>query len=212
MNRYFICAFLFSTFLINSSVALADESRWDTGLRYTILASQGEPSNDMQGVGLVGHYRWKDKWYIGFGIDLLSFDYENIPRSLGISPTEVTDTVNDMTQFSGWVERRYGEGDGKWSWFWTAGLGYATVDTQPVSGSTTSGGTFFIVTDISDEFQLLGSIGLRYAFSSHWRLEGAAHIQHHFSDYKLVDTVSGQTGTIGSHTPVGAAIGINYQF
>lgn len=194
------------------TASFASDSGWDAGFRYTILVGQGEPSNDMAAIGLFGHVNWRDDWYFGFGVDQFEFDYENPARSLGLPTDTVIDGANEMTQISGWLERRYGEESGKWSWFWTAGLGYGFVTADTVAGETTDGEPYFITTDASDEFQLLASIGFRYDFSANWRFETAALVQHHFTDYKLTDEVSGATASMGAQTPVGIYFGISYRF
>jgi len=204
--------FIVAALLIASPVAFGGDSDWDIGLRYSVLVGQGEPSNDMGGIGLYSTFNWKEDWYFGLGVNQYEFDYENPAKIMGLSPASVVDGKNDMTQVSAWLERRYGAGDGKWSWFWNAGLGYGFVTADTVAGETTSGDPFLITTDASDEFQLLTSIGLHYDFATNWRIELAALAQYHFTDYKLTDKVSGSTGSIGAHVPIGVNFGISYRF
>jgi hypothetical protein len=192
--------------------AFAQDDRLEVGVRAILLASQGEPSNDMPGGGFAVRWHWKDAWRIGAGVERFSFDYERPHRALGISQDpalKVIDGSNRATRVSGWIERRY-ERDGAWVWFWTAGLGYASVSADDVSGPTGSGGSFDIVTNASDELQVLSSIGLKRPMGARWMLEGALHLEQHFSNYELQDRVSGATGKIGPHTPVGLSFGFSY--
>ena len=45
-----------------------------------------------------------------------------------------------------------------------------------------------------------------------WLLTATFHLEHHLTDYQLRDTVSGMTGKIGSHTPVGVSATFSYRF
>ena len=194
--------------------AQAQDTGFELAFRPMVLASQGEPSNDMLGGGIVLSWPWKQGWYFGAALDNMSFDYERPQNILGIPQDpdlKVIDGSNSFTRLSGHIERRY-DRDGRWGWFWSAGLGYASVDADVVTGPTASGGTFNIVTDASDEFHLMSSIGLRRSMSLHWSFSTTFHLEHHLTDYQLRDTVSGATGKIGSHTPVGASVEFAYRF
>jgi hypothetical protein len=195
-----------------SAPLMAEERRFDAGARLLILLGDGVPANDMIGWGLTGHWRWRDAWYLGVGLDYVEFDYERPNDVLGIPSTEEIDGSNDWTRVSGWVERRYDEEDGRWSWHWLAGLGFASVNTEDVSGATPDGGTWDIATDASNEVHLLLGIGLRRSVGARWALDGALHLEHHSTDYELHDRVSGRTGTVSSQTPWGASFGVSYRF
>ena len=192
----------------------AQENQLELGFRPLVLVSQGEPANDMLGGGIVGTLHWKGDWYFGAALDFMKFDYERPQNLLGIAQppnTKAVDGTDDFTRLSGWIERRYNH-DRAWNWFWNAGLGYASPDPGIVTGDTASGGTYNIVTDASDEIHLMGSIGLRRELGSDWTLTTTFHLEHHLTDYKIVDTVSGATGKIGSHTPVGVSVTFSFQF
>ena len=196
------------------SAVIAQETDFEIGFRPMVLASQGEPSNDMLGGGLVGAWRWREDWYFGVGLDSFTFDYERPHQALEIQQdphTKTLDGSNSFTRVSGWAERRYA-GGGPWSWFWNAGLGVASIDADVVAGPTKSGGTFDIVTEASDEVHLMGGIGLRRSLGENWALAGTFHLEHHLTDYKLTDTVSGATGKIGAHSPIGASVTLSYRF
>jgi len=214
MSRMHIGLALVAALSALSSAAVAQDSQLEIGFRPLVLASQGEPANDMLGVGFVGTWHWKDDWYIGAGLDFMDFDFERPQRELGIPQppdTKTIDGANSFTRLSGWIERRYDRGRA-WSWFWNAGFGYASPDPGIVTGPTAFAGTFNIVTDASDEIHLMSSIGLRRLLGDNWAIATTFHLEHHLTDYKITDTVSGATGKIGSHTPVGVSVTLNYRF
>jgi hypothetical protein len=192
----------------------AQDRQFEVGLRGLVLLSQGEPSNDMGGGGLVVGWHWKDDWHFGVAIDDMTFDYERPQNELNIAQDPVLKAIdgsNSFSRLSGWMERRYDNG-GDWDWFWGAGLGYASVTADIVTGPTAAGGTFNILSDASDEIHLMGRAGLRRDIGERWAFTGTFHLEHHLTDYKIRDTVSGATGTIGAHTPVGFSATISYRF
>ena len=122
------------------SAAVAQETDFEIGFRPLVLATQGEPANDMLGAGLAGAWRWRDDWYFGVGLDSFTFDYERPHQALEIQQDpdiKTLDGSNSFTRVSGWAERRYTGGE-PWSWFWNAGLGVASIDTDVVAGPTIS--------------------------------------------------------------------------
>lgn len=196
----------------------ASASEWDAGARLIILAGDAPPANDMPGAGLVARRAWSDAWALGFGLEQYSFDHEEPYNSVGIGldpsfPEEAIDGTTDSTVVSAWIERRYeGASAGGFGWFWTAGLGYAFISTENVTGPAAGGGTFDIVTQASDELHVLASGGARYSFASDWFLEAALHAQHQFTDYDITDQVSGATAEIGAQTLFGASLLVGYRF
>jgi hypothetical protein len=189
----------------------AEEYRFDAGARLLVLLGDGVPANDMIGFGVTGHWVWRESWYVGLGVDQVEFDYERPNDVLGIASTEEIDGSNDWTRVSGWIERRYGEANQGWSWNWRAGVGFASVATEDVRGSTPTGGTWDIATDASNEVHVLFALGVRRGIGR-WAVDGALHLEHHSTDYELVDRISGRTGTVSSQTPWGASIGLSYRF
>jgi hypothetical protein len=214
MSQRFLGLILAAGLCTTTVAAHAQEGQPEIGLRPFVLLSQGEPSNDMTGAGIVGSWRWNDDWFLGIGLDSLSFDYERPQRVLGIQQDPGIATVdgsNSFTRLSGWVERRY-DRSGKWDWFWNAGLGFASVDADVVAGPLASGGTFNIVTDAGSEVHLIGSAGIRRPIGKTWTFAAAFHLEHHLTDYAITDTDSGATGKIGSHTPVGLSATFSFRF
>ena len=156
-RRRHCCREILALACLVGMTAQAQEAGFELGFRPMVLASQGEPSNDMLGGGLVLSWPWRQGWYFGAALDNMSFDYERPQNVLGIPQDpnlKAIDGSNSFTRLSGHIERRY-DRERAWNWFWTVGLGYALVDVDVVTGPTASGGTFNIVTDASDEVHLM---------------------------------------------------------
>jgi hypothetical protein len=201
--------------LLGAAPSLAqqgDDSRFDIGFRGVVLLSQGQPANDMIGEGLIARWRLRDQWYVGIAFETVQFDYETPNKILNIPAARVTDGINDLSRTLLLLERRY-DTPRTWDWYWTAGVGFASVDTiANVTGARAGGGTFNIATVADDEVHLFGGGGVRRPLGEHWALETRFTVESHATDYQLVDTVSGARGSIGSHTPYGITVGVSYQF
>lgn len=186
--------------------------RFDLGLRGAILLGQGQPANDMVGEALVGRFRVHDAWYVGVAVTTATFDYETPNRALGIAASNVVDGSNEFTRTSVFVERRY-ESARNWDWYWTAGIGVAKLaPVANVAGPQVGGGTFDIVTTADDETHVFAGGGLRRPLGEHWALDTAFTLEHHGTDYRLVERVSGRRATLGAHSPYGLAVGASYRF
>lgn len=216
MHHSIVAALLASASL--SPPLAAQAAEWDAGVRFILLAGDAPPANDMPGAGLIVRRAWNDDWAVGVGLEQYSFDHEEPYKSVGIGldpafPEEAIDGTTDSTVVSAWIERRFdGAASGGFCWFWTAGLGYAFLSTENVTGPAAGGGTFDIVTQASDELHVLASGGGRYSFAGEWFLEAALHAQHHFIDYDVMDRVTGNTGEIGAQTVFGASLSTGYRF
>ncbi|MEX2124652.1 MAG: hypothetical protein WD795_12235 [Woeseia sp.] len=204
---------VFALVLLGSNPGWAQENRFDLGVRGVVIIGDGQPANDMMGYGVVGRWEFRDSWHVGLAFDLVEFDYETPNRALGIESVEVVDPGNEFSRISLLVERHYGPADSPWLWFWTAGAGFASIDVgENAVGTTPTGGTYNIATTADDEAHFMVGGGLRRSFGENWALDAALTIQHHTTDYQLVDLVSGATGSIGSQTPFGLTLGISYAF
>lgn len=192
--------------------AFAEEYTFETGARLLVLLGDGVPANDMPGFGLVGRWYWRADWQLGVAVDRVTFDHERPYASLGIASTMEIDGSNDLTRLSAWLERRYDAHDAAWSFFWLAGLGYATVGTETITGFAPSGVRWEIETDASDELHALGGIGMRRHLGRKFMAEVGLHLEHHGTDYQLRDRISGVTTSIGSHSPWGASAAVSYRF
>jgi hypothetical protein len=206
------CPVLLLTAALSQGSAAAQDGRFELGLRGLILLGKGEPANDMIGKGLVGRFRLNDEWLLGMTLDNATFDYETPNRALGIAASAVVDGINDWRRISVFAERRY-DGDRTWDWHWLAGIGSASVDDiDDVAGQRIGGGTFDIATTADDELHVFAGGGLHREIGQRWLLETSLTLEHHATDYELVDRVSGARGKIGSQWVYGIAIGIDYRF
>ena len=147
-----------------------------------ILGSRGEPANDMLGAGLVGAWHWRDDWYFGVGLDSFMFDYERPHQALEIQQDPDIKTLDGSNSFT----RVSGWAERRFTsggpWSWFWNAGLGVAS---VDADVVAGPT------ISG---------------------GTFHLEHHLTDYKIADTVSGTTGKIGAHSPIGASVTLSYRF
>jgi hypothetical protein len=203
----------FALIAIGCDAAMAEDHRVDVGVRGVVIIGDGQPANDMIGYGAVGRWEFREAWYLGLAFDSVTFDYETPYRILGIDSVEEVDPGNEFTRISVLIERRYERPGSPWIWFWTAGVGFASIDVGANAVGTTPGGqSFDIATTADDETHFIVGGGLRRLFGEHWALEATLTLQHHTTDYQLTDLVSGATGSIASQTPYGLTLGISYGF
>jgi hypothetical protein len=196
---------------------VAQEPKFFVGLRGNIVGSDGEPTNDMLGAGLTGRLRWNERWSLGLALDHSpGFDVERPYEKLGLAGAEVDDEVVDAeatsTSLSGWIERVYTREGRRLEWFWGAGAGFATVDVEDATGPLVAGGTFDIHQEVGTELIALGAGGLRVRLGDRWRLEFAARLEQHFTDWELTDRVSGRTAEYDDYLVKGVHIGIQIGF
>jgi hypothetical protein len=203
----------FALAAVACDAVMAEDRRFEVGLRGLVIIGDGEPANDMIGYGAIGRLELGDPWYLAVALDSVAFDYETPYRILGIDSVEEIDPKNEFTRLSIAVERRYGRPDSPWGWYWTAGAGYAFVDVgENAAGVTPGGQAFEIATTAEDEWHVIAGAGLRRSLGQNWTLDAALTLQHHTTDYRLVDLVSGAMGSTGSQTPYGVALGVSYGF
>ncbi|HSK80863.1 MAG TPA: outer membrane beta-barrel protein [Thermoanaerobaculia bacterium] len=211
MRRIVILSLL--PFLLAIAAAHAQSSgRWELGPRLLVLNAGGEPANDLMGAGVFGRYRLNDRWLVGFAVDSITGDYERPYEFVGISSPEEVDSTIDAVIWSGWIEREYGRQDGRLRWFWTAGLGFTSPDTEDITGPAPGGGTFDITTDAGSEILASIGFGLRHGLGRRWGLEYGVQAAQHFADWKITDRVSGRTGSIDDYTVYRLHLGLTYRF
>jgi hypothetical protein len=194
--------------------AWAQGDRFDLGLRGILTAADGEPANDVPGAGVFGHYRFSDRWSLGFAVDSTEYDFEEPARIVGLRQdprVEPVDVLAEATILSAWLERTY-QRPGRLSWFWGAGLGFASIDVPEATGPLAGGGTFSITTDVDSEIiaSLLGGVHCR--LGERWFLELALRADQHFADWKLRDRISGATGAVDDYLAYGGHLGIGFRF
>ncbi len=186
---------------------------FELGVRGAIRVADGEPANDITGYGVMFRYFLDDGWALGAAVDANEFDFEQPARLLGIEQSDALEAIDakaESTDVSVHVERHRAWSE-RWSWFWQAGLGIGNVDVPDVAGPRADGGSFRIETETSSEPFALAGLGAR-SHAGPWRFEGALTLQYRFADYAVVDTVSGQTGTVDDYLATGLYLGVLYRF
>ncbi len=205
----------FVLLVLMAGFSQAEDSKFEMGLRGNVLLGDGVPANDILGLGVIGRYRLSDGWFIGAGFDTYAFDYERPWRIIGLEQDPDVPTIDasaDSTVFNGSIGRLYNETNRGFDWFWTLGLGFASVSIDDVVGPTDTGGTFDISFDAGNEIHLMATLGSSYNFSEKWSTSFAARLEHHFMDVLITDSVSGNTGKLDSQSPIGAYLSVNYKF
>jgi hypothetical protein len=186
--------------------------RWELGPRIVVLNAGGEPANDLMGAGVYGRYRLSDRWLVGFAVDSITGDYERPYEFLGLASPEEIDSTIETLVFSSWIEREYGNPGGKLRWFWTAGLGFSSPDTDDITGPVMGGGRFDITTDAGSEVLVSAGAGLRRDLGRRRNVEVGVQADQHFADWKITDRVSRRTGTIDDYTTYGVHFGLAFRF
>jgi len=195
--------------IFGMQTAQSESGFMDFGARANVELGDGEPANDMLGFGFYTHYQFNNGVLLGFAVDSMGYDFEGPAKIVGITQDTSLNTIDaasQATNITAWYEQRRN------SWYWRAGLGVGLVDVDDQGGPVEGGGTFNITTDPGTEYLLLGGGGYRYKFSQNWTLDGYAGIIHHFADWKVKDTVSGNTGTVSDYTDWSFQIGVDYSF
>lgn len=195
--------------------ASAAENQYELGLRGNVLLGDGVPANDILGFGLIGRYHLNDGWFVGAALDSYDYDFERPIQVVGLQQDPSVKTIDAKASnvvLSAAIGRQYGNTDRGFDWHWTAGLGVGFPDVKGVTGPTDTGGTFDLTFDAGTEVHLMATLGTSYHFSPRWSVTAAGRIEHHFTDIKVTDRVSGATGTIDSQSPMGAYLSLNYRF
>lgn len=210
---------LAATTLALSTMTLAthaDPGFIDFGARAGFELGTGVPANDMVVVGVFSHYKLKNGLLLGGAIDLADYDFERAAKVMGITQDEVANSTIDaktsVKNISFWLENRNQINLSPSEWYWRAGLGVGLVDADDLAGPVLGGGTFNITTDGGTEFLALAGLGYRYKFGDKWTLDSYLGITEHFADWKLTDTVSTTTGSVGNYGTASLLIGLDHSF
>lgn len=185
------------------------DGRFHIGFWLSVDVADGEPANDIPGVGFQVRYALKDDWALGAGIGRAEYDFETPAGILGIPQgpsAEPADALAEATTFSAWAERAFAPGDGVIVWFAGTGLGAAVVEVPAAAGPRADGGQFDIHTDVSTEVIVTGFAGVRRAFGHRWYAEFRLHANQHFTDWRMEDRVTGATGTIDDYLSIGGRL------
>ncbi len=193
----------------------SQENRFDVEPRGSVLPDDGGPANDIPGFGIIARYWLDDRWFAGAALDAYEYDFRKPTTLVRVAqnPTvDVIDAPGEVTVLSGMIGRRFGENDGGFDWFWTAGVGVGFPDVADVAGPTNMGGTFDLTFDGRAEFRLMTTLGTSYHFTPKWFAAFAARLEHRFVDATITDRESGATDTEDAQSPVGAYISLGYSF
>lgn len=210
--RQILIPSVFLLWMLPAAHAQSGEPRWELGPRLLVANAGGEPANDLMGYGFFGRYRLNDRWLLGFAVDSITGDYERPYEFIGVASPEEVDSTIESVVFSGWIEREYGGPDRRLRWYWTAGLGFTSPDTDDITGPTVGGGTFDITTDAGSEILVSAGGGFRHRFGARWSYEVGVRANRHFADWEITDRVSGRTGTIDDYTTLTLQGGLTYRF
>jgi len=192
-----------------------EETRFEIVPRFVVVTAGGEPANDILGFGFAGRFRLSEQWLLGFAVDRADYDFEQPARTLGLKQdpsAEPIDAKATATALSGWIEREYSAGSGRFRFFWNGGVGVASPDVDDVSGPLSGGGSFDITTDPGTELILSLGGGVKARLWKHLALELAARADHHLMDWEVMDRVSGRSGKLDDYTGIGGHFGLNFRF
>ncbi len=195
--------------------AMAESSRYELGVRANVLLGDGQPANDILGVGINGRYYLSDGWFVGAAIESYDYDFERPIEVVGLRQDPAVKTIDaktSMTVASAALGRVYGRESGKFDWFWSLGLGAGFPDVANATGPLDGGGTFDLRTDAGTELHIQAKLGIAYQFSERWSVNAAARAEQHMMDYKVREQSTGNTGKVDSQTPLGMHLGISYRF
>jgi len=191
----------------------ADGSKWEIGGRLDGNLSDGQPANDLIGGSVLLRYRLNNDWLVGGALEFSAYDFERPYGLLNLTSTKVLDASVDSTMLSIWAERRYNEPVTGGYWFWTAGAGINNADAVPVTGTTATGGTYNIKTNVDTEFVLFGSAGRRHNITDHFSFDYGVRVAGHFGDWISTDSVSGiKKAVISDYFVHGVFLTANYRF
>jgi hypothetical protein len=193
--------------------AVAQDQRFDLGVRGVLTAADGEPANDIPGFGVFGRYRWSDRWSLGLAVDQTEYDFEQPARILGLQQDprlEPIDVVAEATVISAWLQRDYARA--RTTWFWGVGLGLASIDVPDAKGPLAGSGSFDIQTDADSEIIASLTGGVIRRLGDRWFLEFALRADQHFADWQLKDRISGATGAIDDYLAWGGHLGFGFRF
>lgn len=198
----------------NPLLLLADShSDYEFTPRLNIVAGDGEPSNDIPGIGLAIHRKISNEWYLGINIDHSPlFDFEDTAGLVdGLDEDGIVDADSSHTMITVVGERRYEMDSAGWTWFWNLGGGINEVDVDDVDGPLSGGGTYDIETDVDTETILIGNVGWIQRLGDTWSARYEITAEYHSADWEMTDKISGNTGDIDDYSVYGFRLGLTYR-
>ena len=169
----------------------------EMGVRAGVMLGDGTPANDIETTGVQLRWRLDERWSVQATLQRRVFDFERPAAVIGLQQdrsVEDIDAKAKATLISLGLRRDHAWPGSKWAWFWSVDLGTASPKVPTVSGPLEGGGTFSIRTKTQREWVGSASLGTRYQFGPHWAAEAALQADHHQTNWRLTDTVSGRTG------------------
>ena len=199
-----------------SFVAYAEEGDMSLGMYgNVVVSSTGTPSNDVLGVGLTGSYQLENSWFVDLELIQSEADFERPWKVLGLQQDTSVKTV-DAVYSSNVVMVQIGQNiksdSEKYNWYWSAGLGFNSIDVDDVSGQLDGGGTFNIKTTTNTEAVLGLKAGIKQHLSDNWNINYALRVNRHFADWTVTETVSNTTAKIDDYALYGILIGVEKRF
>ena len=203
--------------LLGGHFSAAIDYPYEIGVEAKVDFANGEPANDMAGMGIVGRFALTDRWWLGTSIDLLEYDFEEPVKIIGmeqdaLQASKAIDSTVTANNFGIRLERRYGTGRMGSNWFWDAGLGLGVLSVADVSGPAAGGGRFNLTSDVGTEVLILGGLGYRHAFGERWILAQRIGVTQHRTNWEVRDSVSGRSGQVDDYTTIGLSVGVDYRF
>ena len=191
--------------------------RFFIGVRAGVNAGDGEPANDMPNFGVYGRYRLSGPWLIGVAVDSSTFDFEQPGNLIDVNPVGVVDAEITATSVTAWGEYEFepiGE-DGflrRLRPFVGAGVGFASLDDDDLSGATEGGGAYAF--DISGGTEIIpGAVaGLRYDITRNVVVELGARVDYHLTELEITDNLSGNSAEVDDYVTYGGYLGLQFRW
>lgn len=194
----------------------AEEGDISFGMYGNIVGTSGKPSNDVLGIGIIGSYQLKDSWFVDVELIQSEADFERPWRVLGLvqdeSVLKTVDAIYSSTVVMAQIGQNINSGSVSYDWYWSAGLGFNSIDVDDASGPLVGGGTFNIKTDASTETLIGLKAGIKQHLSDNWNINYGLRINYHFADWTVTDTVSNTTAKIDNYGLYGILVGVERKF
>ncbi len=201
---------------LSNTLIAGEHNQMELAGRLNIVGSDGTPTNDMLGYGLVGHYKLSNDWYVGFTLDYSpNFDFENTAAVVGIvqdPAVDAIDSVGSSSALTGFIERRYSSESVNFQWFWNIGAGFATLDFKNATGPVQGGGSFDISTQADTEILITSSIGMQQHINQNWSARYTLSYDQHLADWTVTDSISSATAKVSDYAIYGLRIGLKRRF
>lgn len=193
----------------------SDTADFSIGAHANIVGGRGEPSNDVLGVGIIANYPVNDKWFMDVELIYSEADFERPWKPLGLVQDLNEKTIDAvytstalMLHFGQYIEMSNATLNG----YWTAGIGFNSVDVDDVSGPLEGGGTFNITTDAGTETLLGVKLGILQTLGDKWSVNYALRFDYHLADWKVTDSISTTTTNIDNYSTYGFLAGVTRKF